>query len=253
MAGPLGIVHVHSAYSHDGRDSIEDLRRFAEARGIAFIGLTDHAEDFDGARFAELAAECRRVSDAAVAILPGLEYRFRGRKGLHLLALGLSRWIAPTTPAEFVEQARDAAGLTIAAHPLLYRHELPEEVGRGIDAVEVWNAAYNTRLLPDPRAIRLLHRWQQRRPELVGVFGLDQHDAGNDRGLRVRLADAGEPDPLGALRAGRFRNLGRGFDLDGHCRMGAVALTGLSALRTGLDVVNAVHERVMRARNAKQP
>ena len=56
-----------------------------------------------------------------------------------------------------------------------------------IDAVEVWNASYNTRYLPDPRAIALLHVVQRTRPAVVGVAGLDQHDAGNDRRTRVVL------------------------------------------------------------------
>ena len=42
--GCVGVVHVHSDYSADGRDSLEQLRAFALERGIAFIGLTDHAE-----------------------------------------------------------------------------------------------------------------------------------------------------------------------------------------------------------------
>jgi hypothetical protein len=246
MAGAIGIVHVHSSFSHDGRDTLDDLRRFAEARGIAFIGLTDHAEDFDAARFAELVAGCDRASDERVTIIPGLEYRFKGWKGLHLLALGLRWWIDPQAPAEFIAQARHAARFTIAAHPVLHGYRLPEVAAAGIDGIEVWNAAYNTRYLPDPAAIRLLHHVQRARPEVVGIFGLDQHDARNDRETRVALTDATETDPLAALRAGRFRNRGRTLELDSTCRLGAGRLAGLTALRAGLDGVNAIHERVMR-------
>jgi hypothetical protein len=87
---------------------------------------------------------------------------------------------------------------------------------------------------------------QQTRPEVVGVFGLDQHDARNDRETRVVLTDPTEADPLAALRAGRFRNRGRTLELDGRCRVGAVPLAALTALRIGLDGVNAIHERVLR-------
>ena len=41
-----GIVHVHSDYSHDGHDSLEHLHAVCAKRGIGFVGLTDHAEDF---------------------------------------------------------------------------------------------------------------------------------------------------------------------------------------------------------------
>ena len=45
----LGALHIHSTYSRDGRDTLPDLRRFAEERSLAFLGLTDHAEDLDAA------------------------------------------------------------------------------------------------------------------------------------------------------------------------------------------------------------
>ena len=121
-----------------------------------------------------------------------------------------------------------------------------EEVRAGIDAIEVWNAAYNTRYLPDPRAIRFLHQLRATRPEVVGTAGLDQHDARNDRGTRV-LLDEETSDPLAALRAGRFTNRGATMSFDSRASFGALAMTGLWGARTALDLVNAVHERVMRA------
>lgn len=245
--GRTGVVHVHSSFSHDGRDTPEALHAFAAARGIAFIGLTDHAEDFDADTWETLVADCARVSDAAVRLVPGLEFRFAGYRGLHLLALGLTRWIAPTTPAEFMAMTRGGvAGFTIVAHPVLPRYELPAEVRAGIDAIEVWNASYNTRYLPDPRAIRLLADIRRTRPEVVGVAGLDQHDGRNDRGTRVVL-QAPSGDPLAELKAGRFTNRGVTLSFDAHARLGPLAGAGLWAARTGLDLVNAVHERVMRA------
>ena len=99
--GPTGIVHVHSDYSHDGRDSLEELQAFASARGITFVGLTEHAEDFDAARFDQYREHCGRASADGVRLIPGLEFRFEGFPGLHLLALGLRAWIEPRTPQNF--------------------------------------------------------------------------------------------------------------------------------------------------------
>ncbi len=242
--GPTGIVHVHSTWSHDGRDTLEALRAFAERRGIVFVGLTEHAEDFDVATFTRFAAECRRVSGAGVELIPGLEYRFGGFPGLHLLALGLRRWIDPPTPGDFAAVAPSAAGFTIMAHPMLAHYQLPDDVAATIDAIEVWNAAYNTRFLPDPRALRLLERVRRRRPEVVGVAGLDQHDARNDRETRVFLLDPTLKDPLAELKAGRFVNGGRTMRFASQNAFGAGRLAALTVLREGLDVVNRVHERV---------
>src|SRR5690349_9327920 len=68
----VGIIHVHSDYSHDGKDSLERLHAFALERGVSFVSLTDHAEDFTPARFADYTAHCRRVSDERVRLIPGL-------------------------------------------------------------------------------------------------------------------------------------------------------------------------------------
>jgi hypothetical protein len=243
MTGALGIVHVHSAWSHDGRDTLEALHAFAGQRGIAFVGLTDHAEDFDGPTFERFAAECARVSTLEVQLIPGLEYRFAGWSGLHLLALGLRRWIEPQTPSAFAADAPQAAAFTIMAHPVLPRYHLPDDVAATIDAVEVWNAAYNTRFLPDPRALRLLDRVRRTRPEVVGIAGLDQHDARNDREIRVQLLQTAVADPLAELKAGRFVNIGRTMRFASRAPFGPASMAGLTVLRAGLDLINAMHER----------
>jgi hypothetical protein len=247
MADAVGVVHLHSAYSHDGRDSLPRLREWAIERGLRFVGLTDHAEDFDQGRFAAYRDECASVSDAAVTLIPGLEFRFAGHTGLHLLALGLTRWIAPAQPAEFIAETKGVTGLTIAAHPMLFKYQAPAEVWAGIDAIEVWNASYNTRYLPDPRAIRLLHEVRRTRPDVVGIAGLDQHDAANDRRTRVIVAAAAS-DPLAEIRAGRFQNQGLGM------RFGswpASTLPLLEAVRFLFDRVERTQERVAKRMAAK--
>ena len=237
----IGAVHVHSTYSHDGRDTLPELQASAASRGIAFVGLTDHAEDFDEEIFNRFTTECAALSADGPRLIPGLEFRFAGLKGLHLLALGLTRWIEPTTLDEFMAMTRGVTGLTIAAHPILPNYKYPPVILDGIDAVEVWNAAYNTRYLPDPRAIRLLREIRRRRPEVVAIVGLDQHDARNDRETRVEVLDTG--DPLAALRAGRFRNIGRTMSFDAHAELGAASSVALWTARTLFDGVERLQER----------
>ena len=247
MARAVGVVHVHSAYSHDCRDALPRLREFALERGLRFVGLTDHAEDFDEGRFAAYRAECAAVSDSAVTLIPGLEFRFPGYTGLHLLALGLTRWIEPAQPADFIAETRGCTGLTIAAHPMLFKYQAPAEVWAGIDAIEVWNASYNTRYLPDPRAIRLLHEVRRMRPTVVGVAGLDQHDAANDRRTRV-IVDAAAADPLVEIRAGRFHNQGLGMRF-GSWPQSTLPL--LEAVRFIFDRVERTQERLAKRTAAK--
>lgn len=244
----VGVIHVHSDYSHDGCDSLEQLREFAIAHALAFVGLADHAEDLDPSRFETYLRHCRTLSDDRVRLIPGLEYRFAGHTGLHLLALGLSRWIAPPTPDAFIAEARSAADFTVVAHPALARYRIPATVLDGIDAVEVWNASYDTRYLPDPRAIRVLRAIRRTRPEVVGTAGLDQHDSRNYRETRVIVTVDGT-DPLRALRAGRFVNAGRTMTFDPTVAWHPVRLGALSVARWAFDRVERVHER--RARRAR--
>jgi len=242
----VGVVHVHSDYSHDGRDPLERLVEFARERGIGFVGLTDHAEDFEDDVFAEYVERCRDLSQGDVRLIPGLEFRFAGYPGLHLLALGLTRWISPGTPGQFIELTRGAAGFTIVAHPILPGYRVPDDVRAGIDAIEVWNASYNTRYLPDPRAIRLLQEIRTTRPEVVGTAGLDQHDASNDRETRVVVPGGDSKDPLGALRAGRFFNRGKTMRFSAQVDWGPIGLTGLTAVRWAYDAVERTQDRVAR-------
>lgn len=242
----IGIIHVHSNYSHDGLDTLERLRDFALDRGIGFIGMTDHAEDFDPPRYVEFQEHCSSLSDDSVSIIAGLEYRFSGYPGLHLLALGLSRMIEPTTPEDFCQQTRDAAEFTIVAHPVLPEYQIPACVAESLDAIEVWNAAYNTRYLPDVRAIRLYQMLSRHRPEMVATAGLDQHDSRNDRETRVELANPSAHHPLAELKAGRFINRGRTMTFGARVGMGTTRLGMLSAARWSLDRVNEVHETLLR-------
>jgi hypothetical protein len=245
--GRIGIIHIHSDYSRDGLDSLEHLREWGLERGIHFIGLADHAEDFDEELFEAYSVRCRDLSDERLRLISGLEFRFAGYTGLHLLALDLSRWIAPRTPQEFLTQTRGAAGLTVLAHPVLSRYRIPDAVLNGIDAVEVWNASYNTRFLPDPRAIRLLHTLRERRPEVVGTAGLDQHDSRNDREVRVMVHQV-SADPIAELKAGRFTNIGRTMQFNSAVGWSPLRLRALSATRWAFDRVERTQERLARAR-----
>ncbi len=248
----VGILHVHSDYSHDGRDSLEHLGDLAAERGIRFVGLTDHAEDLTAEEYAGYVRRCAAVGERSATLLPGLEFRFAGYPGLHLLAVGLYEWMAPDTPADFLADAKSRRAFTIVAHPILTDYQVPDEVRAGIDAVEVWNASYNTRYLPDPQAIRLLHRIRRIRPEVVGIAGLDQHDAANDRETRVILHREAD-DPVAALRAGRFRNRGRTLGFDAAVTWGPVRLGALSVTRAALDRVERIQERVARRLRARRP
>ena len=179
-------------------------------------------------------------------LIAGLEFRFAGYPGLHLLALGLARMLEPRTPEQFCHQAAAEAQFTVMAHPVLARYEIPDVVSESIDAIEVWNASYNTRFLPDVRAIRLFQSLLKHRPQMVATAGLDQHDCRNDRETRVVLSDSSATSPLGELKAGRFINRGKTMTFDSRVSYGSARLAALSAARWSLERANDVHDRALR-------
>ena len=240
-----GVIHMHSDYSHDSLDPLEVLRDTAIQRGIRFVGMSDHAEDLSEEIFAEYVKHCDSVSDSRVQIVPGLEFRFAGLKGMHLFALGLRTWITPTTPEEFIEQTRGVAQMTVLAHPVLARYNIPSVVLEHIDAIEVWNANYNTRYLPDPRAIQLFYDVHRQRPNVVATVGLDQHDASNDRELRVILPRPAD-DPIAELKAGRFRNHGRTMEFDSRVTLSTSQIYGLRVARRLYDMVERTQDHTVR-------
>ena len=241
----VGAIHMHSDYSHDGLDPLETMREMCLMRGVDFVGLTDHAEDFVKELFDEYLHHCDSLSDDRLQFIPGLEFRFTGLRGVHLLAFGLREWITPRTPAEFFEQTRDTAKFTVVAHPVLARYAIPQIVLDQIDGIEVWNANYNTRYLPDPRSMRIFYDVHRRRPEVVATSGLDQHDGSNDRELRVIVES--KKDPLEALKAGEFINVGRGMEFDSRVTMSSSQLQWLTVKRWGFDLIERTHERAARA------
>lgn len=250
MTEILGAIHVHSSFSHDGRDSIAQISAWARAAGLSFVTITDHAEDFDRSTFEQLQAECAKHSDEHLALLAGLEFRFVGHPGFHLLACGLSQWIEPTTPEDFLRLARVHANLLIAAHPVIWRNSYPSSLLKQFDAIEVWNAVYNTRFLPDPGALRLLRSLRREGASTRAIVGLDQHDRTNDRGIRVAIS-ATEVDPLAAIRGGRYSNIGVSMRFGPHAAWSPLRQIALEFARGVFDVVESLQDRIARRKLKK--
>lgn len=240
----VGALHVHSDYSHDSIDSLEQLRDVSVQRGIAWIALTDHAEHLDQYVFDEYLGHCTSLSDDEFRFIPGLEFRFPHHRGMHLLALDVTRWMSPSTPEEFFDQAEEAAGFTVLAHPMLCRYTLPPVVEQRVDAVEVWNAKYNGRHLPDPGAIALHHAIAERRPDLLATVGLDQHDSHADGGVRIALHAGTNMALIAALHAGEFTNTGHSLAFDARAALPHGAMRSLRRRRRALDAVTSVRDRM---------
>jgi len=195
-----GVIHLHSAYSFDGRAPLPAIIAAARKNGLAFLLLTDHAtlkardDGFEGWQ-------------DGVLIVVGEEIAPRFN---HYLAFGLKEAVstpnetAEIPPQVYIDRVRDLGGMGFIAHPdhegteLFHVKHYPWTdwrvagyTGLGIwDFMTDWQSSLTGRLRalisyafpayflrgPSPQT---LARWdvltQERR--VVGIGELDNHDS----------------------------------------------------------------------------
>ena len=183
-----GLFHVHSNYSADGRLSLEELRDECLKRGYKFIVVTDHAEDFPPDKVRKFVEHCRDISDKEFMAVPGLEFNIDRDHEVHLFVVGLEGCLSRTDcEAILKNRIGKTCGLAVVAHLSRSNYYVPTEYENRIDGIEIWNAAYDSRYLPDQKAIRLFTNLKKKNPRLVGFGGLDLHDHSGFRELRICL------------------------------------------------------------------
>ncbi len=109
----VGAIHLHSAYSFDGRAPVAEIIAAANRCGLEFLLLTDHgtlrarAEGWEGWQGGTLVVVGEEVAP-----------RFN-----HLLAFGLGESIMPATdppevaPQTYLDRVQAAGGISFIAHP----------------------------------------------------------------------------------------------------------------------------------------
>ncbi len=202
-----GLAHLHSVYSYDGKLTLEELKEECKKRDLQFLLMTEHAEDFDSKKMEALVAHCSFLSDEDFFIVPGLEFVVDVEHDVHLLAFGLSA-MPPDNAFESIAAAvNQSGGFTVLAHPRRNNYYLPAEVKGNIDGVEVWNAAYDSRYLPNDKSYRLLGRLRADNAKKLAFAGLDLHDLTGFRNVTISLADKCESreELLQSLKQGSYR------------------------------------------------
>ena len=137
-------LHVHTNYSHDGRDPIEEIIQSAIAKRLDGIAICDH-DTMDGSYAARTYVADHNLD---LIIIPGIEVTTA--QG-HLIVLGLEKEITKgLSLAETIrrvqheEQEKKRAIVSIAPHPFHpFRHSLGNLcLQPGINAIEVFNSRY---------------------------------------------------------------------------------------------------------------
>ncbi len=226
-----GILHVHSTFSYDGRHSLDEIAAMAKQRGYHFVGMSEHSDTLDEEKVANLVAACQRVSTPDCLIMPGIE--FTCDDNLHLVSVGIQRYTDLKNPAAVAQFVRNNGGVAIVAHPVRYRYQIPEDAVPFLDGIEVWNAGYDGRFVPNHRSLALVAQLRRQNPRLAAFGGQDLHrilEYGHVT-LSVTGPDLTREGILGALREGRFTTSNGYFRIDGLNDPGLMQRCGIRFAR----------------------
>jgi hypothetical protein len=231
MKSLRGIIHVHSTFSYDGKHSLEEIAEMARKRGHDFVGITEHSNTLDDDKMAAMVEECRRVSSPQCLIIPGVE--FTCENNLHLVSVGVERYTAEKRPGEVARFVQEQGGVAVVAHPVRYQYRIPTEMLPHLDGIEIWNAGYDGRFIPNDRSIRLVADLRRTTPSLFAFAGQDLHRIQNYRhvSLTLQCADFTRQGIIQALKAGDFCMENRYFRLDARHLPSGWRLWGIGRIR----------------------
>ncbi len=194
--------HVHTALSDGGLSPLA-IAAHARRRGLDVVAVTEH-NGILSAAIAKLAA--RFVGEGAPLVIMGEEITTHRA---HLIAVGLSQGIAPTTnPRDAVRSVHEQGGVVIAAHPVKRYWPALLPVRDELDGAEVAHPFAN----PSARASRggwrsedLAAFYEHEGRRLAAIGSSDYHWGAGMGSVRtwVFATEASERAVIDAIRAGR--------------------------------------------------
>lgn len=199
-----GILHVHSRFSYDGKNTLEEIARHAIARGYSFVGMAEHSDTLNQEIMSTYVKSCAEVSSSSLLIIPGIEFTCDNK--LHLIGLGVRHYTDIKNPMDLARFIRQEGKLSIVAHPARYKYQIPSGLGDLIDGIEVWNAGYDGRFVPNSNSLRLWDRLRCSNGDLLAFGGQDLHRISNHIHIEISLFcdSLSEENIFAALKRGKF-------------------------------------------------
>lgn len=168
-----GIIHVHSNYSYDGRNSVQEITQYAKNQGYSFICMSEHSDTLNEEKMAQYVQECQRVSSPDCLVVPGIE--FTSENNFHLVGLGVQHYTDTKDPIRVAEFIHQQGGIAIIAHPIRYNYQIPKQLVHLVDGIEVWNGVYDGRFVPNDRSLELLREMRRENKSLLAFGAVDLH------------------------------------------------------------------------------
>ena len=211
-----GILHVHSNYSYDGQHSLEEIARYGKERGYAFLGMSEHSDTLDEARMEKYIEECQRLSTQECLIIPGIE--FTCDNNLHLIGLGLKKYTNQSDPLKVTDFIHKYGGIAIIAHPIRYNYNIPSGLAQAVDGIEVWNASYDGRFIPNDRSLKLIKEIKKKNKSIIAFGGQDLHQIRNNCCVEISILckELSQGAILFAIKKGESSITNGYFNLDSN-------------------------------------
>jgi predicted metal-dependent phosphoesterase TrpH len=204
-------LHVHSIHSSDGKSTVAEIIKEAEARGLGAIGFTDHNSILGGQDALKITTKIIVVRGVEVTSSEG-----------HILAYGVAVDIpSGRSAAETIKLIHEAGGIAVAAHPgRIWSGLKPDSIlGNDFDAIEINNARSTPGL---NRKARILAGTLKR--PVTG--GSDSHHFSTLGGAYAVVPDdcRTEADIIAAILAKRTGAEGSSRSASGTVRYGSKAI-----------------------------
>jgi predicted metal-dependent phosphoesterase TrpH len=230
-----GALHVHTSLSHDGRWSVAEMADFFRRREYQFVCMTEHSQDMNRAKVAQMRRLCDEVSSPDFCVIPGIEYSCSSM--LHIAGAGCDRPLEVSDPARVARSIRDAGGFAMLAHPRRIDWNCPSNVVAAVNAIEAWNIGYDGKFLPLPQSLELLDRARKVNGGLLAVAGLDIHAAEGfyPASIRLTVARVDRVSILAALAAGDYEIESPLWGLQARDALSRTGMAQLRVLRPLLD------------------
>ena len=201
------IAHVHSTYSYDGVESLQNLKEMFKQSGIQCVLMSEHTDKITNVEAQAFIDECRLISDKDIMFIPGFEVPY---KKAHILMFGARGFVSNTADEISLVKWRENVALSVLAHPHRNDFVIDTVMRSVIDGVEVWNSQYDGKIAPRFAAIDLCTE-----EDTVRFAGLDFHRVEHKDGpiMEVETEEFSEIYILQALAKGNFTIVGNEVNL----------------------------------------
>ena len=132
----VGVIHIHTTYSHDAHGKLEDAIRVANAQGLDYLIFTEHNN-------LKSLADGHQGWHGSVLVLIGMEISTRGG---HYVALNITHEIdrQNLTTQEIIDAVNQQGGFGFIAHPFFKHGRWRDWSVHGFTGIEGYNVAHDT-------------------------------------------------------------------------------------------------------------